>query len=154
VAEVWPSSALVAIVPEPIQLPVLLSHVQDPGVGAISTFLGTVREHNEGRGVTGIEYEAYEPMASQELARVVAEAQRRWPTVRCAVLHRVGTLAVGEVSVAIACADARRAPSMDAMRFVIEALKARVPIWKCEHYQDGTREWVDPTRVPPSPVPA
>lgn len=146
-AEPRAAAAYVAIVHEPIDLLALVGRVQDPGVGAIATFVGTVREHNAGRAVSGIDYEAYEPMASQELARVVAEAGAQWPTVRCAVVHRVGTLEVGEASVAIACADARRAPSMDAMRFVIETLKVRVPIWKREHYVDGTREWVDPTRT-------
>jgi molybdopterin synthase catalytic subunit len=105
-----------------------------------------VREHNDGRVVTGIDYEAYEPMASRELERVAVEVADRWPGVRVAVEHRVGTLQVREASVAIACAHARRAPAMEAMRHCIEALKVRVPIWKREHYADGTREWVDPTR--------
>jgi molybdopterin synthase catalytic subunit len=147
VAEPRAAAGHVAIVHEPIDLFALVARVQDAGVGAISTFVGTVREHNDGRAVSGIDYEAYEPMATRELERVVADAQAQWPSVRCAVVHRVGTLTVGEASVAIACADARRAPSMDAMRFVIETLKVRVPIWKREHYVDGTREWVDPTRA-------
>lgn len=147
------SRAHVAIVQAPIDLLALVARVQDAGVGAIATFVGTVREHNDGRAVSGIDYEAYEPMATQELERVVAEVHARWPSVRCAVAHRVGTLIVGEASVAIACADARRAPSMDAMRFLIETLKVRVPIWKREHYVDGTREWVDPTRSPMTSVP-
>jgi len=147
VAEPRGEVAHVAIVREPIDLLALMARVQDAGVGAVATFVGTVREHNDGRAVSGIDYEAYEPMATRELERVLAEAQVQWPSVRCAVVHRVGTLTVGEASVAIACADARRAPSMDTMRFVIETLKVRVPIWKREHYVDGTREWVDPTRA-------
>jgi molybdopterin synthase catalytic subunit len=153
VAEPRVTEAHVAIVHGPIDLLALVVRVRDDGVGAIATFVGTVREHNDGRAVSGIDYEAYEPMATRELARVVADAQARWPSVRCAVVHRVGTLTVGEASVAIACADARRAPSMDAMRFVIESLKVRVPIWKREHYTDGTREWVDPTRAADGAVP-
>jgi len=145
VAERTAAAAHVAVVHGPIDVGALLSRVQDAGVGAIATFLGTVREHNDGRAVSGIDYEAYEPMATRELGGVVAEALAQWPSVRCAVEHRVGTLGVGDVSVAIACAHARRAPAMDAMRFVIESLKLRVPIWKREHYVDGTREWVDPT---------
>jgi molybdopterin synthase catalytic subunit len=136
----------VAVVTSPIDIAALIARVQDDGVGAIATFIGTVREHNDGRVVTGIDYEAYEPMASRELERVAVEVADRWPGVRVAVEHRVGTLQVREASVAIACAHARRAPAMEAMRHCIEALKVRVPIWKREHYADGTREWVDPTR--------
>ena len=102
--------------------------------------------------MTGIAYTAYAPMAERELARIVAEAADQFGTAegapRIIVEHRVGTLAVGEPSVAVAVGHARRAPAMAAMRYVVEELKHRVPIWKREHYADGTREWVDPTRSP------
>jgi molybdopterin synthase catalytic subunit len=129
-----------------LELGTLIAGVSGPGVGAIASFLGTVRDQHDGRAVTGIDYEAYEPMASLELARVAAEAVAQWPSVQVAMAHRVGTLAVGEASVAIAVGSARRAPALDAMRFLIETLKVRVPIWKREHYVDGTRAWVDPTQ--------
>jgi molybdopterin synthase catalytic subunit len=129
----------------PLDLGALIARVAGPDAGAIASFVGTVRNVHEGRAVTGIDYEAYEPMASLELARVANEAVARWPGVRVAVSHRVGTLVVGDASVAIAVASARRAPALDAVRFVIETLKVRVPIWKREHYVDGTRAWVDPT---------
>lgn len=135
---------------EPLELDTLVARVGAPGVGAIASFLGTVRDHHDGRAVTGIDYEAYEPMASLELARVASEAAARWDGVRVAVEHRIGTLAVEEASVAIAVGSARRAPALDAMRHVIETLKVRVPIWKREHYVDGTRAWVDPTRTGPA----
>jgi molybdopterin synthase catalytic subunit len=133
----------------PLDLGALIARVAGPDAGAIASFVGTVRNHHEGRAVTGIDYEAYEPMASLELARVAHEALERWPSVRVAVSHRVGTLVVGEASVAIAVASPRRAPALDAVRFVIETLKVRVPIWKREHYVDGTRAWVDPTASAP-----
>ena len=141
-----PTAPFVLVTPEVLDLGALITRVSSPGVGAITSFLGTVRDHHEGRAVTGIDYEAYEPMASLELARVAQEAVAGWPSVRVAVAHRVGTLVVGEASVAIAVGSARRAPALDAMRFVIETLKVRVPIWKREHYVDGTRAWVDPTQ--------
>lgn len=132
--------------PEVLDLGGLVTRVSGAGVGAIASFLGTVRDHHDGRAVTGLDYEAYEPMATLELARIASEATRQWPSVTIAVAHRVGTLAVGDASVAIAVGAARRASALDAMRFVIETLKARVPIWKREHYVNGTWTWVDPTR--------
>ncbi|MEP7345268.1 MAG: molybdenum cofactor biosynthesis protein MoaE [Gemmatimonadaceae bacterium] len=124
----------------------LTSTVSGPECGAVSLFLGTVRNENDGRAVTGIEYSAYREMAERELGKIVDEAVKRFGNVRVALLHRLGHLAVGEASVAIAVAHPHRTESLDAARFIIEALKQRVPIWKREHYVDGTREWVDPSR--------
>jgi molybdopterin synthase catalytic subunit len=123
----------------------LLAEVQEPRNGAVVLFLGTVRDINDGRSVTGMEYTAYEAMAHRELERIVAEAEVRFGTDDVVVEHRLGALDVGEVSVAIAAAHPHRARAFDAARYVIEELKRRVPIWKLEHYVDGTLEWVDPT---------
>ena len=136
----------VALVHAPIDVARVLASVADPATGATTLFLGTVREENDGRAVTGIDYSGYEPMALREMNAIAAEAAARWPGARVALVHRLGTLALGEASVAIAVAHPRRVPAMDAQRYVIEELKRRVPIWKLEHYVDGTREWVDPTR--------
>ena len=138
---------LVAITHEPIDVQMLLAAVSHDSVGAISTFLGTVREVNEDRPVTGIDYEGSEPMAVREMQGIAGELVREWPGLRVAIVHRLGTLQVGDVSVAIACAHARRAPSADGMRRAIESLKVRVPIWKREHYVDGEWTWVDPTKA-------
>jgi molybdopterin synthase catalytic subunit len=108
--------------------------------------VGTVREVNEGRAVTGIDYTAYGAMAASELDAIVREAASRFGTDHVVVEHRIGTLSLGDASVAIAAAHPRRAAAYDASRYVIEEIKKRVPIWKREHYADGTREWVDPTR--------
>jgi molybdopterin synthase catalytic subunit len=121
--------------------------------GAVSIFLGTVRNANEGRTVNGIDYSAYDAMAVAEMNRIVDEAISRFPGVAIALQHRTGTLNVGDVSVAIACAHAHRAAALDANRYVIEELKRRVPIWKREHYLDGTSEWVDPLRRPVEATP-
>jgi len=125
----------------------LIDEVSSPQYGAISLFIGTVREVNEGRSVSGIEYSAYKSMASAELERILDEAVERFGISALVVEHRIGLLGLGEVSVAIAAAHPHRAPALDSTRYVIEEIKKRVPIWKKEHYADGTREWVDPTRA-------
>lgn len=130
----------------PIDLSALQGEVAAPDRGAVSVFLGTVRNSNDGRDVDGIDYSAYDAMAVAEMRRIVAEAEERFPGIAIALEHRTGTLRVGDVSVAIACAHGHRGPALDANRYVIEELKRRVPIWKREHYLDGTSEWVDPTR--------
>jgi molybdopterin synthase catalytic subunit len=134
-----------AIVTRPIDAAVLIAEVSSDAHGATSLFLGTVRDINDGRAVTGMEYTAYDAMASRELAKIAVEAAEKFDDVALVVEHRTGTLALGEVSVAIAAAHAHRAHALDATRFVIEQLKKRVPIWKREHYVDGTREWIDPS---------
>jgi molybdopterin synthase catalytic subunit len=136
-----------AIVSRPIDAAALIAAVASDAHGATSLFLGTVREVNDGRAVTGMDYTAYDAMASRELESIVREAAHRFDGAAIAVEHRTGTLALGDVSVGIAAAHAHRAHALDATRFVIEQLKKRVPIWKREHYADGTREWIDPTAV-------
>ena len=134
------------LVRRPISADTLLGAVSGHEHGAVVLFLGTVREQNEGRPVRGIDYSAYEPMAERELAAIAGEAEERHGVGAIVVEHRLGTLGLCEVSVGVAAAHLRRAPALDALRYVIEELKRRVPIWKREHYADGTRQWVDPTR--------
>jgi molybdopterin synthase catalytic subunit len=134
-----------AIVERGIDATALVAEVSSDGNGAVILFLGTVRDSNDGRGVTGIEYAAYRSMAERQLAAIVSEASDKFGTTDLVVEHRVGTLDVSEVSVAIAVGHAHRGAAYDASRYVIEEIKKRVPIWKREHYVDGTREWVDPT---------
>jgi molybdopterin synthase catalytic subunit len=145
---------LASIVRAPIDPLEVLHRVASPANGAVLLFVGAVRQVNEGRGVTGIDYAAYEQMALGELKAIVAEASSRFDTDSIAVEHRLGTLAVEEISVAIAVGHPHRDAAYAASRWVIEELKQRVPIWKREHYADGTREWVDPTGRPSAePVP-
>jgi molybdopterin synthase catalytic subunit len=102
-----------------------------------------VRDVNDGQPVTGIDYSAYRTMAEAELVRIAGEAQSQFgPDVSVVAEHRTGTLAVGEASVVVATAHPHRALAYDANRFVMEELKRRLPVWKREHYADGTREWV------------
>ena len=135
----------VAVVSRPLDPSELLAEVASVANGASIVFVGTVRDVNEGRAVSGIEYTAYEAMAVRELETIVTEAVSRFGTEHIVVEHRVGRLDLGEASVVIAVAHPHRAPAYDASRFVIEELKRRVPIWKREEYVDGTREWVDPS---------
>jgi molybdopterin synthase catalytic subunit len=134
-----------AVVERTIDPAALTAEVAGDGNGATVLFLGTVRDSNDGRAVSGIEYSAYRSMAERELAAIVGEAAGEFDTTDIVVEHRVGTLGLGEVSVAIAVAHPHRGPAYDASRYVIEQIKRRVPIWKRELYADGTREWVDPT---------
>jgi molybdopterin synthase catalytic subunit len=131
-----------AIVEQPIDLSALVAEVASAANGATLLFVGTVRETNDGRDVSGMDYTAYRGMAERELADIVGEASSRFGTADIAVEHRLGTLGLGEASVAIAVAHPHRDKAYDANRYIIEELKKRVPIWKLEHYVDGTREWV------------
>jgi molybdopterin synthase catalytic subunit len=136
---------LATLVRSPIDPIALVRGVSSPGNGAVILFLGAVRQVNEGRDVTGIDYAAYEGMALRELQAIVDEGATRFGTRDVVVEHRLGELQVEDISVGIAVAHAHRDSAYAASRWVIEELKRRVPIWKREHYTDGTREWVDPS---------
>ena len=131
-----------AIVERPIDTAALIGEVASVTNGATLLFVGTVRETNDGRDVSGMDYTAYRGMAERELTDIVREASSRFETSDVVVEHRLGTLGLGEASVAIAVAHPHRGKAYDASRYIIEELKKRVPIWKLEHYVDGTREWV------------
>ncbi len=131
-----------AVVDRAIDISRLVAEVASNGNGATLLFIGTVRDVNNGRAITGMEYSAYQSMAERELADIVAEAATKFEIADIVVEHRIGTLGLGDASVAIAVAHAHRGPAYEASRYIIEQLKQRVPIWKLEHYVDGTREWV------------
>jgi molybdopterin synthase catalytic subunit len=136
--------AFSAITADVIHTDALLEAVAAPAHGASLLFLGTVRDHNDGRPVRGMRYEAYVEMAKRVLAEIVAEAEAA-RLCSVAAVHRTGELQIGEVSVAIAAASAHRADAFEACRYVIEELKQRLPVWKHEHYTDGESEWVEGT---------
>ena len=131
-----------------IDVSALVRQVESVSNGAAVLFLGTVRNTNAGRAVLGIDYSAYEPMAAAMLKAIAAEAGTKFSVADVAVAHRIGELALGDVSVAIATSHPHRAAAFEAARYIIEEIKKRVPIWKCEHYEDGTREWVDQSGRP------
>ena len=126
----------------------ILALVGSPADGAAILFLGTVREQNDGRAVTGMRYDAYVEMAEPVLRDIATAAAAHAGTDRVAVVHRIGELAIGDVSVAIAVSSPHRAEAFDAARFVIEQIKQRLPVWKHEHYIEGDAAWVAGT-VPP-----
>jgi molybdopterin synthase catalytic subunit len=129
------------IVDEAIHPEVVLSGLSSPEDGACVLFLGLVRDHNHGRRVVGLEYEAYRGMAEKTLATIAEEAGERFGTDRITVLHRIGELQVGEVATAIAVSTPHRAEAYEASRYIIEEIKGRLPIWKREHYLEGGSDW-------------
>lgn len=138
---------------EPIRGEAVLALVSAHEDGAVLLFLGVVRDHADGRPVTGMRYDAYEEMARDVLAEIAAEAARILGTQRVAVVHRVGELDVGETSVAVAVSSPHRAQAYEASRYVIEEIKKRLPVWKKERYADGEDRWVAGS-VPPTGAPA
>jgi molybdopterin synthase catalytic subunit len=122
---------------EPIGLDELLAAVSHPGAGGIATFLGVVRDVNDGRSVTLLEYEAYGSMAEAEIERILGELATEIPGVRVAAVHRVGALRVGDAAVACAASAPHRSEAFAACRLLIDRIKARLPIWKREHGPDG-----------------
>ncbi len=129
----------------PIDVASLLSRAR-PSDGGLCFFLGVVRNENAGRPTREIRYEAYEPMAEAEIDRLLESLRERWPQARVEIRHRLGTLGIGEPSVAIVATAPHRAEAFAACREAIDRLKTTVPIWKKEFYADGTSEWVDPTK--------
>ena len=127
---------------DPIDPTRMLSGALSPADGAALLFWGVVREQNDGRAVSQLEYTAYAPMAEREMLRIADEARERFGTGAIHVVHRVGRLEIGEASVAIAVASPHRGEAYEASRYVIEQLKQRVPVWKREGYVDGATEWV------------
>lgn len=129
---------------DPLDPAALIGAVAGAGHGGSAVFVGSVRDHHAGRGVSRLDYSAYPPMAERVAREVLAEAGRRWP-VRVVARHRIGQLAVGEVAIVVAVGSAHREAAFEACRWVVDELKGRVPIWKHEHYADGGAAWVDPT---------
>ena len=133
-----------SVVTRPLDTGALLREVSGARTGATVLFVGTVRSVNEGREVTAIEYTAYEVMAEREMSAVLAEAEERHAGVVLVAEHRIGMLEVGEASIAIAAAHEHRGRALDALRYAIDEIKNRAPIWKRELYADGSESWIDP----------
>lgn len=117
----------------------------DHDVGAVVTFEGRVRDHNDGRAVSGLAYEAYAELAEAEGAHIIDEARAQFAIVQVSCVHRVGELTLGELAVWVGVSAAHREAAFAACRYVIDEVKARVPIWKREHYLEGGAEWLHPT---------
>jgi molybdopterin synthase catalytic subunit len=124
-----------------LQVSEVLDAVADPAAGGIDLFVGTVRDHDRARGVSGLEYSAH-PTALQRLQEVARAVAERYDVVAVAAVHRVGRLAIGDAAVVVATAAAHRGEAFDASRALIDELKATVPIWKHQVFTDGSDEWV------------
>jgi molybdopterin synthase catalytic subunit len=133
---------MLEIISNNIQVEALLQAVACPEAGASSLFLGTVRNHNLGKGVLYLEYECYEPMALKEMAKIITTAHARWDLHKIGIVHRVGRIEIGEAAVAIAVSSSHRKESIEALHFTIDTLKQTVPIWKKEYWQDGSM-WLE-----------
>lgn len=136
----------------PIDIAALRLDMQDPSCGGYAAFEGWVRNVNEGRQVTRLEYEAFEPLAIKEGERILVAAAERHGITRIACVHRIGTLALGEVAVWVGASSRHRNEAFLACREVIDEVKHRIPIWKKEHYIDGDSGWVNCERCA-QPVP-
>lgn len=130
-----------AISKEPIDIQSIIDKVVQRDAGAITTFIGTVRELTKGKKTLYLIYEAYEPMAVKKLAQIGTEIGERWPGSQVAITHRVGKLEITDVAVVIAVSTPHRADAYEANRYAIERIKEIVPIWKKEHWEDG-EEWI------------
>ncbi len=126
-----------------IDVAALKAGLADPGAGACVCFEGWVRNTNEGAAVVALDYEAYEPLALKEGQQVLAEARERFQLIDALCQHRVGQLQLGDCAVWVGVTAAHRDAAFAACRFIIDEIKARLPIWKKEHYQDGDSGWVN-----------
>lgn len=131
-----------AVVREAIDVAAIACGVRTDACGAVVSFAGVVRERSDDdRDVSGLSYEAHETMAREEFERIAAEARERFGPCEIAVVHRIGDLGIGDVSVAVAVAAPHRGAAFDACEYAIDELKRRAPIWKKEHYVDGGSTW-------------
>lgn len=135
------------LVHAPIEVGPLLAAAARPECGAVNLFLGTTRDHHDGRRVTRLEYEAYDRMALEALSALESTALERFALAHCVVVHRLGVVPVTEASVAVVVSSAHRVAAFDAARWIMDELKRTVPIWKKEWYEDGDAAWVEGTRL-------
>jgi molybdopterin synthase catalytic subunit len=137
------------VTPDPLDMTAVAAAVSGPGDGAVATFVGLVRDHNDGRRVLWLDYEAYAPLAVRTFGQIAAEAAARWPDARLAIHHRTGRVDIGEASVAIAAASKHRADAFAACRYAIERVKQIAPIWKHEHFEGG-EVWIEGASADPA----
>jgi molybdopterin synthase catalytic subunit len=135
---------MIEITEAPLDHAAITDSVRSHQAGAVCSFLGTVREMTGERRTSSLDYEAYPEMALKKMAELEAEARERWPLINVAIVHRVGHLELGEISIVIAVSCPHRGQSFEACRWLIDTFKEVVPVWKKEVWADGTEEWVHP----------
>ena len=141
--------AVFAVTPAALDPAAVAAAIAGPRDGAVTTFVGVARDHNAGRRVLWLEYEAYAPLALKAFERIAAEAAARWADARIAIHHRVGRVAIGEASIVIAAASPHRADAFSACRYAIERVKQIAPVWKHEHFEGG-EVWIEGAAADPS----
>lgn len=139
-----PDQIQISLTQEPIDYTALTESVRSPMAGAVVLFLGTVREMTGDRRTVALDYEGYPEMARDRMQSIAEDACSRWPVVAAAVIHRLGHMELGDISVAVAVSCPHRKDAFEAGRFLIDRLKEEVPIWKQENWADGSKEWVHP----------
>jgi molybdopterin synthase catalytic subunit len=132
---------VVKVTGDPLSIDEAYAAVRRPDCGAVALFVGTVRDHHDGKRVKSLSYSAFKEMAEKEFAAIAAEAEKRWKTGAVYIAHRTGPLAIGDASVVIAVSSGHRAEAFEACRYAIETLKKMAPIWKEEFYDTG-KAWV------------
>ncbi len=139
----WLGADVFKLTEECIDLESLKAMIRDERAGALITFEGVVRNHNEGKKVTALSYEAYEPLARAEAERIFAEVRQRFDVINFVLVHRVGHLAIADTAVFVGVSAAHRDHAYLASRYIIDETKKRLPIWKKEHYTDESSAWVN-----------
>ena len=138
---------MIRLTHDPIDYHALTESVRRPDCGAVVLFLGTVRDLTDGKVTVALDYEAYPGMAEKKMAEIESDTRARWHLGDIAMIHRLGHLDVGEISVAVAVSGPHRAEAFEACRHAIDRLKELVPIWKKENWADGSTEWLDPSQL-------
>lgn len=141
---------MILLTKQPIDASTLEATLQDPSSGGVTIFIGRVRDHNEGRSVSALSYEAYPEMTEKVFGQIAEEAIKKFGVKDVSIVHRIGELKIGDIAVWIGVQSAHRSETFRACEFAINELKQRAPIWKQEHYLDGRREWVACHHIPPS----
>lgn len=129
------------ITEKPLEMNDCIEKVIRPEAGAVSTFIGIAREFTKGKRTLHLEYDAYIPMATKQLERIGTEIEEKWPNTQTSIAHRIGRLEISEIAVSIAVSSPHRDVAFKASRYAIERIKEIVPIWKKEHWEDGTK-WI------------
>jgi molybdopterin synthase catalytic subunit len=135
---------MIELVREKIDPQRVLDAVSTTAAGAVVLFLGTTREWTHGRRTLWLDYDCYPELAQRKLEELEAEARQRWPVLECRIVHRLGRVDLAEASVAVAVSSPHRRAAFEAGQWLIDTLKEVVPIWKQEHWEDGSAEWIHP----------
>ena len=140
---------MIEITSQPIDTAAVLASVQSDQAGAAVLFVGSTRQFTDGRETLKLDYQCYEAMAIKKMTEILEQASNQWKIESCSIVHRIGSVGLGESSIAVAVSSPHRADSFEAARWLVDTLKKDVPIWKQEHWADGSQEWVHPQGVKP-----